>query len=156
MEHITILSGAGLSAESGLGTFRDAGGVWSQYDLAEVATPEGYCADPGKVLHFYNARRANMRAADPNEAHRALASLSQQAGITLVTQNVVNMLERAGAVDVIHMHGELARAVQQLRCAVGRARYHGAGRYLPQLQSDRLPPRCRVVWRNALSNGTDI
>lgn len=108
---IVVLSGAGLSAESGLGTFRDVDGLWSRYDLAEVATPEGFAADPAKVLGFYDARRANMVAAAPNAAHRALAALSRRPGVTLVTQNVDDLLERAGARDVLHMHGELARAL---------------------------------------------
>jgi NAD-dependent deacetylase len=107
---IVVLSGAGLSAEAGLGTFRDAGGLWARYDLEEVATPEGFAADPAKVHEFYNARRANMIAARPGPAHRALARLSRAAGVTLVTQNVDDLLGRAGARGVIHMHGELARA----------------------------------------------
>jgi NAD-dependent deacetylase len=107
---IVVLSGAGLSAEAGLGTFRDVGGIWTRYDLNEVATPQGFLADPEKVHAFYNARRANMRAAEPGPAHAALARLSRRAGVTLVTQNVDDLLERAGARDVIHMHGELGRA----------------------------------------------
>ena len=110
-ERIVVLSGAGLSAESGLGTFRDVGGLWSRYDLAEVATPEGYAADPAKVLAFYDARRANMRASAPNAAHDALMRLSRRDGVTLVTQNVDDLLERAGARGVIHMHGRLDRAL---------------------------------------------
>ena len=108
---IVVLSGAGLSTESGLGTFRDVGGLWSRYDLADVATPEGFARDPALVHDFYNARRANMRVAAPNAAHAALARLSKEPGITLVTQNVDDMLERAGARGVIHMHGELSRAL---------------------------------------------
>lgn len=111
MKPVVVLSGAGLSAESGLGTFRDVGGLWSQYDLAEVATPEGFARDPALVHGFYNARRANMAAAEPNAAHVALARLSRTYGVTLVTQNVDDLLERAGAPRVIHMHGELARAL---------------------------------------------
>ena len=106
-----VLSGAGLSAESGLGTFRDRGGLWTRFDLNEVATPEGFAADPAKVHAFYNARRANMRGAAPNAAHRALAGLSRRPGVTLVTQNIDDLLERAGARGVIHMHGELSRAL---------------------------------------------
>ena len=106
-----VLSGAGLSAESGLGTFRDRGGLWTRFDLNEVATPEGFAADPAKVHGFYNARRANMRGAAPNAAHRALAGLSRRPGVTLVTQNIDDLLERAGARGVIHMHGELSRAL---------------------------------------------
>ena len=108
---IVVLSGAGLSAESGLGTFRDVGGLWTRYDLNEVATPEGFAADPAKIHAFYNARRANMRGAAPNAAHRALAALSRRPGVTLVTQNVDDLLERAGATGVVHMHGELSRAL---------------------------------------------
>ena len=108
---IVVLSGAGLSAESGLGTFRDVGGLWTKYDLNEVATPEGFAADPARVHAFYDARRANMRGAEPNAAHRALAALSRRPGVTLVTQNVDDLLERAGATGVVHMHGELSRAL---------------------------------------------
>ncbi|MCK0167920.1 NAD-dependent deacylase [Jannaschia sp. S6380] len=111
MDRIVILSGAGLSAESGLGTFRDVGGLWSQYDLADVATPEGFARDPALVHAFYNARRTNMADAPTNAAHAALARLSTYPGVTLVTQNIDDLLERAGASDVIHMHGELSRAL---------------------------------------------
>ena len=116
---IFVLTGAGLSAESGLGTFRDEGGLWTQYDLSEVATPEGFAADPEKVLSFYNARRANAAGATPNAAHHALARLSKEASTTLVTQNVDSLLEAAGALNVIHMHGQLNRAL----CHVCGARW---------------------------------
>jgi NAD-dependent deacetylase len=113
--HIFILTGAGISAESGLGTFRDSDGLWTQVDLAEVATIQAYRRNPAKVLDFYNARRRNLAAAAPNPAHTALAKL--QAGLvagggqlTLVTQNVDDLHEQAGATDVIHMHGELKKA----------------------------------------------
>lgn len=111
--NITILTGAGLSAESGLGTFRDKDGLWTRYDLEQVATPRGFASDPVQVHQFYNARRANCLESAPNAAHFALADLSRMQGInlTLITQNVDNMLERAGAEDVIHMHGELMRAL---------------------------------------------
>lgn len=113
MERIVILSGAGLSAESGLGTFRDTGGIWQKYDLEEVATPEGFARNPALVHEFYNARRANCVSAAPNAAHRALAELQHAAPdkVTLVTQNIDDLLERAGARDVIHMHGEVMRAL---------------------------------------------
>ncbi|MEM8957177.1 MAG: NAD-dependent deacylase [Pseudomonadota bacterium] len=111
-DRIVILTGAGLSAESGLGTFRDKDGLWTKYDLAEVATPEGFAADPAKVHGFYNARRRNCLEAAPNPAHAALARLQQARpdAVSLVTQNVDDLLERAGARDVIHMHGMLTRA----------------------------------------------
>ncbi|CTQ31532.1 NAD-dependent deacylase [Jannaschia rubra] len=108
---IVVLSGAGLSAESGLGTFRDAGGLWARYDLEEVATPQGFARDPALVHDFYNARRANMTASAPNAAHEALARLSRRDGVTLVTQNIDDLLERAGARGVVHMHGDLSRAL---------------------------------------------
>lgn len=112
-KRIVILSGAGLSAESGLGTFRDKDGLWTKYDLSEVATPEGFAMDPAKVHGFYNARRANCLEAQPNAAHEALAQLQAAWGadLTLVTQNVDDLLERSGARDVIHMHGELTGAL---------------------------------------------
>jgi len=113
MPDLVVLSGAGLSAESGLGTFRDAGGLWTRYSLEDVATPQGFARDPGQVHEFYNARRANCRDAAPNAAHDALARLKTRLGdrVMLVTQNIDDLLERAGAADVVHMHGELMRAL---------------------------------------------
>ena len=109
MAEIVILTGAGISAESGLGTFRDVGGLWDRYDLAEVATPEGYARNPGLVLDFYNARRANLLGAAPNPAHAALARLAAARDVLLVTQNIDDLHERAGSDDVVHMHGQLMR-----------------------------------------------
>ena len=114
MNGIVILTGAGISAESGLGTFRDKDGLWTKYDLEEVATPQGFARDPKLVHDFYNARRKNCRGAEPNDAHRALARLEagRPAGRTLiVTQNVDDLHERAGSKEVWHMHGELSRAL---------------------------------------------
>ncbi|MCC5964308.1 MAG: NAD-dependent deacylase [Rhodobacteraceae bacterium] len=112
-DRVVVLTGAGLSAESGLGTFRDKDGLWTRYDLNEVATPEGFARNPALVHEFYNARRANCLEARPNPAHEALARLQRAMPdrVTLVTQNVDDLLERAGAVEVIHMHGELTRAL---------------------------------------------
>ena len=112
---IVVLTGAGISAESGLGTFRDADGLWTRVRLEDVATPEAYARDPAFVLDFYNARRAGVRAAAPNAAHRALARLQQArpGEVLIVTQNVDDLHERAGAdpAGLIHMHGELLRAL---------------------------------------------
>lgn len=113
---IVVLTGAGVSAESGLGTFRDKGGVWTQFSWEELATPEGFAANPERVLGFYNARRANLLAASANPAHHALgrlqAALAAAGGdLTLVTQNVDDLHERGGAQGVIHMHGELLSAL---------------------------------------------
>jgi NAD-dependent deacetylase len=112
---IVVLTGAGISAESGLGTFRDAGGIWSRYDLNEVATPEGFARNPELVHDFYNARRDNCRQAAPNAAHHALARFqrARPGEMLIVTQNVDDLHQRAGSDPVIAMHGELMRA----RCA---------------------------------------
>ncbi|MCL3880952.1 NAD-dependent deacylase [Marivita sp. GX14005] len=112
MERIVILSGAGLSAESGLDTFRDAGKLWAQYRIEDVATPEAFARDPALVHRFYNMRRAQAASARPNPAHRALARLQADwpGEVTLVTQNVDGLLEAAGA-SPIHMHGALSRAI---------------------------------------------
>ncbi len=113
MEKIVILTGAGISAESGLGTFRDAEGLWSRYRIEDVATPEGFARDPGLVQAFYNARRANAAHARPNAAHLALARLQANwpGDVVLVTQNVDALHEAAGSRDVLHMHGTLAGAL---------------------------------------------
>jgi len=111
--HIAILTGAGVSAESGLGTFRDKDGLWSQYDLAEVATPEGYARDPAKVLDFYNMRRANAREATPNAAHHALGRLCADGRhtVTLITQNIDDLHEQGGVDAPVHIHGSLFSAL---------------------------------------------
>ena len=113
MEKIVILTGAGISAESGLGTFRDAGGLWEKHRIEDVASPEGFARDPGLVQGFYNARRAAAAKAQPNPAHVALAKLQAEhpGEVVLVTQNVDALHEAGGASDVLHMHGELAQAL---------------------------------------------
>ena len=110
MARIVVLTGAGISAESGLGTFRDVGGIWSRVRLEDVATPEGFARDPTRVHGFYNARRAQAAAAEPNAAHRALARLQAATGAAIVTQNVDALHEAAGA-EAIHMHGRLDEAL---------------------------------------------
>ena len=110
MDRIVILTGAGLSAESGLGTFRDADGLWARHRIEDVATPEGFARDPALVHAFYNARRAQAAEAQPNAAHLALARLAAREGVTLVTQNVDGLHEKAGA-ESIHMHGTLSGAL---------------------------------------------
>jgi NAD-dependent deacetylase len=113
MGPIVILTGAGISAESGLGTFRDEGGLWSQHRIEDVATPEGFTRDPGLVHRFYNARRVQAAAARPNPAHHALARLeaAYPGEVTIVTQNVDALHEAAGSRRVLHMHGTLAGAL---------------------------------------------
>ena len=107
MKNLVILSGAGMSAESGISTFRDAGGLWDQYPVEAVATPEGYARDPELVIHFYNERRKQLLTVEPNEGHRGVAELEKLFNVTVVTQNVDNLHERAGSSHVIHLHGEL-------------------------------------------------
>ena len=110
MKRIVILTGAGMSVESGLGTFRGGGGLWDEYPVEQVATPEGYRANPALVLEFYNKRRRELLTVQPNEGHRLVASLEQRFDVTVVTQNVDDLHERAGSTDVIHLHGELMKA----------------------------------------------
>lgn len=111
---IVVLTGAGISKESGLETFRDAGGIWSKVRIEDVATPDAFARDPARVHAFYNYRRNGLLAADvqPNAAHMALVTLERQwpGGVLIVTQNVDDLHERAGSENLIHMHGELLRA----------------------------------------------
>ncbi len=110
-ERIVILTGAGLSAESGLDTFRDKDGIWAKYDYRDVATPEGFAKDPVLVHQFYNMRRRELQKAKPNAAHKALARLERDhpGDVLIVTQNIDSLHEAAGSKNLIHMHGELFR-----------------------------------------------
>ena len=109
MKHIVVLSGAGMSAESGLKTFRDANGFWEGHDVMEVASPEGFARNPELVLDFYNQRRRQLLQVQPNAAHLGLAKLEKDHNVTIVTQNVDDLHERAGSSNVIHLHGELLK-----------------------------------------------
>lgn len=115
MKKIVFLTGAGMSAESGFSTFRDSGGLWEQYPVEKVATPEGWEADPAMVTEFYNRLRRQLVTAQPNEGHRLIAELETRYDVTVVTQNVDNLHERAGSHRVIHLHGELMKACSS-RC----------------------------------------
>ncbi|MEM9062654.1 MAG: NAD-dependent deacylase [Pseudomonadota bacterium] len=139
MEHIVILTGAGISAESGMGTFRDKDGLWTKVNLEDVATPEGFARNPEMVHDFYNQRRTGARDAAPNAAHEALARLERDCAgtVTLVTQNVDNLHEAGGSRQVIHMHGELLRAL----CAA-------CGHQWPWLENmglDDVCPACDAI-----------
>lgn len=105
--HIVVLSGAGISAESGLKTFRDSDGLWMGYNIEDVATPRAFRRNPQLVLDFYNMRRRDVAAAQPNTAHRAIASLEEMYRVTIVTQNIDDLHERAGSTNVLHLHGEI-------------------------------------------------
>ncbi|MGL5274857.1 SIR2 family NAD-dependent protein deacylase [Myroides sp.] len=113
-KRLVVLSGAGMSAESGIQTFRDAGGLWEGHDVMEVASPEGWKKNKELVLDFYNQRRRQLLTCEPNEAHLLLAELEQHYNTTIVTQNVDDLHERAGSSHIIHLHGELlkVRSVQ--------------------------------------------
>ena len=109
MKKIVILTGAGMSAESGISTFRGGGGLWDEYPVEQVATPEGYRANPELVLGFYNKRRRQLLDVVPNRGHELVAQLEKDFEVTVVTQNVDNLHERAGSTNVIHLHGELMK-----------------------------------------------
>lgn len=109
MKKLVILTGAGMSAESGFETFRDAGGLWERYPVEKVATPEGWAADPDLVTDFYNGLRRQLIKAEPNDGHRLLAAMEADYDVCIVTQNVDDLHERAGSSHVIHLHGELMK-----------------------------------------------
>lgn len=113
MDRITILTGAGISAESGLATFRDSDGLWENHRIEDVATPEGFARSPELVHRFYDLRRAQAQTVQPNSAHLALARLEAELGdrVTVITQNIDDLHERAGSSRVLHMHGELLKAL---------------------------------------------
>ncbi|KGN72359.1 NAD-dependent protein deacylase [Porphyromonas macacae] len=106
---IVALTGAGMSAESGISTFRDSNGLWEQYRVEDVASIEGWIRNPKLVLDFYNARRASYKGCEPNEGHRLLAGLEKEYEVVVVTQNVDDLHERAGSTNIIHLHGELMK-----------------------------------------------
>lgn len=109
-DNIVVLSGAGMSADSGLKTFRDEDGLWEGHDVMEVASPIGFSKNPDLVLDFYNQRRRQLKEVKPNDGHIAIAQLEEHFKVTVITQNVDDLHERAGSSDVIHLHGELLRA----------------------------------------------
>ena len=108
-KHIVVLTGAGVSAESGFATFRDSGGLWEQVNVEDVASHSGWVRNPGLVLDFYNERRRQLKDAKPNAAHEIIASLEKDYSVDVITQNVDNLHERAGSTRVLHLHGELTK-----------------------------------------------
>lgn len=136
---IVILTGAGISAESGVDTFRDKGGIWSKVDFNEVATPQGFARNPAKVHDFYNARRRGLATVEPNAAHFALARLERafSGDFLLVTQNIDDLHERAGSKRLVHMHGEIASALCE-RCGQRRE-------WRADLSTDTPCPACQVA-----------
>ena len=158
--NIFILTGAGISAESGLGTFRDKGGTWSRFDPMKLATPEAFTQDPGAVHEFYNMRRRNLLSAEANAAHRALArleagSIEKGGKLFLCTQNIDDLHERAGSREVLHMHGELlkARCVHCESVVSWREDLGVADRCPSCGQAGRLRPH--VVWFGEMPMGME-
>ena len=109
MKHIVVLTGSGISKESGLSTFRDKDGLWTKVNVEELASIQGYRKDRAKVLAFYNERRKNLLTVEPNHAHKVLAELEQEYKVSIITQNVDDLHERAGSTSVLHLHGELRK-----------------------------------------------
>ena len=109
MKKLVVLTGAGISAESGIKTFRDSGGLWEQHDVMDVASIDGWYRNPSLVLEFYNQRRKQLESAHPNRAHVLLAELEKDFDVQIITQNVDNLQERAGSRHVLHLHGELTK-----------------------------------------------
>ena len=142
---IVILSGAGLSAESGLPTFRDAQGLWNSYSWQDVATPEGWAARPELVLEFYNERRSKAAQAKPNAAHEAIAALEAAYDVTVITQNVDDLHERAGSTQILHLHGQLAYA-RGTSASPKRYRIGADPIALGQLCEDGTQLRPDIVW----------
>ena len=109
-KRLVILTGAGMSAESGIATFRDSGGLWDKYPVEQVATPEAFRANPELVLEFYNVRRRELLNTKPNAGHYSLAELEKDFEVDIITQNIDNLHEQAGSTRVIHLHGELMKS----------------------------------------------
>jgi len=145
MQHLVVLSGAGISAESGLKTFRDAGGLWEGHRIEDVASPEGFQRNLGMVLDFYNQRRRQLDLVEPNIAHKLLAALEKQFKITVITQNVDDLHERGGSSHIVHLHGELRYARssvdQEIRTYLGSKDI-----LLGDLAQDSSQLRPDIVW----------
>ena len=114
MKNFVVFTGAGISAESGLGTFRDSGGLWDNYKIEDVATPEAFQKNPGLVLEFYNIRRRQLLGATPNDAHYALNKLQENFNLQIITQNIDDLHERSGSNNVLHLHGKLRQSKSTL------------------------------------------
>ena len=140
-KRLVVLSGAGMSAESGISTFRDSGGLWEQHRIEDVATPEGWLRDPKLVLDFYNTRRRELLSAFPNGGHVGLASLEKFFDVRIITQNVDNLHERAGSTKVLHLHGELMKARSSKN---------------PDLIIELTPPDCDIHIGDLAADGSQL
>ena len=153
MKKLAVLSGAGVSKESGINTFRDSDGMWEQYRVEEVASIEGWYRNPALVLDFYNARRRDIQTRQPNEAHRIIAALEKDFDVTVITQNVDNLHERAGSTRIIHLHGELTKVRPEDSCndrdGFSEAKVFDIGYgeiHLGDLSPDGVQLRPHIVW----------
>lgn len=144
MKNLVVLTGAGMSAESGISTFRDAGGLWDKYPVEQVATPEGYAANPKLVIDFYNERRKQLLEVKPNRGHELLAEMEKDFHVTIITQNVDNLHERAGSTQVVHLHGELTK--------VTSSRQPNNPAYIKELK----PEDCEVHMGDLAEDGSQL
>lgn len=147
MKNIVVLTGAGMSAESGIATFRDSGGLWAQHRVEDVATPEGFRRNPQLVLDFYNKRRRESLSAKPNDGHLGLAEMEKEYNVRIITQNVDNLHEKAGSSSVIHLHGELMKA----RSSINPDKIYLLDPNNPDIEvgdmcEDGSPLRPHIVW----------
>lgn len=158
MKKLVVLSGAGISAESGVKTFRDAGGLWENHRIEDVASPEGFARNPKLVLDFYNARRRQLKNVEPNEAHFLLADLERYFDVAIITQNVDDLHERGGSSQVLHLHGELkkARAVNSENAIIPWTEDLNLG----DVNSEGVQLRPHIVWFGenvtAMENAVEI
>lgn len=150
---IAVLTGAGVSAESGISTFRDSGGLWDNYNVEDVASIDGWYRNPRLVLDFYNIRRKELASANPNAAHLAIAGLEKDYDVTVITQNVDNLHERAGSTRIIHLHGELTKVRPEDSCndrdGFSEAKVFDIGYgeiHLGDLSQDGVQLRPHIVW----------
>jgi NAD-dependent deacetylase len=144
MKRIVFLTGAGMSAESGISTFRDSNGLWENYDVNKVASIDGWYDDPALVQKFYNERRAQLSTVKPNEGHKLIASLENDYKVSVVTQNVDDLHERAGSTDVVHLHGELTKACNESKTEVIDIGYRAIKDGEKAADGSRLRPF--IVW----------
>lgn len=146
MKKLVVITGAGVSAESGVPTFRDEGGLWDKYDPMEVCTVEGWRKDRAKVLEFYNLRRADLEKVQPNHAHMAIATLQTMFDVHIITTNVDDLHERAGSSKVLHLHGELLKACSSNRKESGIVDYPASGINIGDKHPDGSQLRPYIVW----------
>lgn len=141
MKNLVVLTGAGMSAESGLKTFRDSGGLWEEYDVMEVCSAEGWSRNPALVLEFYNKRRKQLAHALPNRGHRGLVELEEYFNVNIITQNVDNLHEKAGSKNVLHLHGELMKVRSTLN---------------PDLIVELSPDKCEINIGDFCTEGAQL